>query len=288
MMKRSTLKWLAPLGLLVLAACSEASDEWSENSETTEINALGGSAPGTKTTSFGEQMEIPVSLPRMAYLFDYRFRLLGEEIAPLQQEHVEMCEALGPYACQIVSLDRSGEGEDVFGKLTLAVAADKARIFATQLSDAATAAGAEALAANVRGEDLSKSIVNTEARLRSRIALRDRLMQVLRTRHGTVEELVQAERGVAQVNEEIDQAQSWLNEQKGRVAFSQMAISYESAAPFGALFSPVMAILNALGGILGALTALAILLGAIGVPLIFGVWGIRWLRRRFIPVEVEA
>ncbi|HWK42167.1 MAG TPA: DUF4349 domain-containing protein [Croceibacterium sp.] len=287
-MKRSTLKWLSPLGLLVLAACSEASDEdWTQSSEDSALEALGAEVT-TETTSVVERAEIPVSLPRMAYIFDYRFRLSGQEIAPLQQRHVEMCEALGPYACQIVSLDRTGDEEAISGALHLKVASDKARIFATSLSDTAVASGAEAIAANIRGEDLAKSIVDTEARLRSRVALRDRLMEALRTRKGTVQELVQAERGVAQVNEEIDQAQSWLNEQRGRTAFSQIKIAYESAVPGGAFLAPIKGAWGALGGVLGSMIAILIILGAIGGPLALAVLGIRKLRRRFEPVEAEA
>ena len=61
---------------------------------------------------------------------------------------------------------------------------------------AADQAGAESFKADIRGEDLSKSIVDTEAGVRSRMALRDRLMEVLETRRGTVAQLVEAERSV--------------------------------------------------------------------------------------------
>ena len=45
----------------------------------------------------------------MAYAFDLGFRLAGEAIVPLQQEHADMCESLGPSSCQIVQMTRSGE-----------------------------------------------------------------------------------------------------------------------------------------------------------------------------------
>ena len=145
----------------------------------------------------------------MAYLMNYGFRLAGDAIAPLQQQHADMCEAQGPYSCRIISLTRTGDDEDeIRGELQLAVASDKARGFGALVSAAAEAADAEAFRTDIQGEDMSKSIVDTEARVRSRIALRDRLMAVLETRTGKVEELVEAERGVAAVNEEIDQAQS--------------------------------------------------------------------------------
>ncbi|HEU4650604.1 MAG TPA: DUF4349 domain-containing protein, partial [Croceibacterium sp.] len=219
--------------------------------------------------------------PKMAYAFDLGFRLAGKDLVPLQQEHADMCEALGPMNCQIVQMSSSGEiDEDIRGELQLAVAADKARGFAKVLSGAATQAGAEAFRANIQGEELSKTIVDTEAHLRSRIALRDRLLEVLETRRGKVEELVEAERSVAAVNEEIDAAQSWLREQKGRVAFSRMTITYETANPGGSFLDPIEGALGSLGSILGVIVAMLIVLGTVLVPLLAAAFGIRHVARR--------
>jgi hypothetical protein len=304
---RNSLKLLAPISLIVLAACSEASEESAgeadyqtaaqpeaavapaEAAEEPVADAAVEAAPGGSSGfALPDRPDIPVTLPKMAYVFDYGFRLAGEGIAPLQQQHADMCEAQGPYTCRIISLSRTGEEEDeISGELQLAVASDKARGFGALLSAAAATADAEAFRANIQGEDLSKSIVDTEARVRSRIALRDRLMEVLRTRQGKVEELVEAERQVAAVNEEIDQAQSWLKEQQGRVAFSRMTLTYESATPGGSFLRPVEGALGSLGGIFGTLAAVLIVLGSLAVPVLAGVFGIRALRRRMRPV-VEA
>ena len=272
---------LLSVSLIALAACSEATDEQPASLEIADRGpAASEAAPRGARAPLADRPDIPVSLPKMAYVFDYGFRLAGEAIAPLQQKHADLCEAQGPYACQIISLSRSGEDEAITGELQLAVVTDRARAFAAQLSDAAETGGAEQFKANISGEDLSKSIVDTEARLRSRIALRDRLLEVLGTRKGTVQELVEAERGVAQVNEEIDRAQSWLQEQKGRVAFSRMTIAYESAAPGGSFLAPIRGALGSLGAILGNLVAVVIVLGAIALPVVAGVLGAKRLRRR--------
>ena len=297
---RNSLKLLAPISLIVLAACSEAGEESAREAEyqtaaqpeaavapadaaeETVADAAAEVAPGESSGfALPDRPDIPVTLPKMAYVLDYGFRLAGEAIAPLQQQHADMCEAQGPYACRIISLSRTGEEEDeIHGELQLAVASDKARGFGALLSAAAEAADAEAFRANIQGEDLSKSIVDTEARVRSRIALRDRLMEVLRTRQGKVEELVEAERQVAAVNEEIDQAQSWLKEQQGRVAFSRVTLSYESATPGGSFLRPVEGALGSLGGIFGMLAAVLIVLGSLALPVLAGAFGVRALRRR--------
>lgn len=303
---RKALTLLASISLFALAACGGEADHEDnavfgepamEAAADTGAAAQGSSAAeapaersaDSELAALSDRPDIPVTLPRVAYAYDLGFRLAGEDIVPLQQEHADMCEALGPYNCQIVQLSSSGEvGEDIRGELVLAVASDKARGFAKVLTGAASHAGAESFRANIQGEELSKTIVDTEARLRSRIALRDRLLEVLETRKGKVEELVEAERSVAAVNEEIDAAQSWLREQQGRVAFSRMTISYETAAPGGAFLAPINSVVGSLGSIFGVLIAILILLGTIVGPLLAGVFGIRHVARRMNRGPSEA
>ena len=295
---RKALILLAPVSLMALAACSKAGHE--ESAVFDEPATEGAVAPGEAAAEVSADSElaalsglpdIPLTLPKIAYAFDLGFRLASADVVSLQQEHADMCEALGPANCQIVQMSSSGEiDEDIRGELQLAVATDKARGFAKILSGAATEAGAEAFRVNIQGEELSKSIVDTEARLRSRIALRDRLLEVLETRRGKVEELVEAERGVAAVNEEIDAAQSWLREQQGRVAFSRMTIAYETANPGGSFLGPIQGAIGSLGSIFGIIIAVLIVLGAIVGPLLLGVLGIRHVTRRMnrAPHQAEA
>ncbi|MXO61387.1 DUF4349 domain-containing protein [Altererythrobacter salegens] len=287
-MKKAFL--LACAGTLALAACSEAGDESAVSYESAEESAAADaayeadSAPATQVASGSElpsaQAEIPVSIPQMAYVFNYGFRLPGDGIAALQQKHADLCEAQGPYTCRILSLRQSGdEGDYASGSLTLAVASDKARGFGEKLAASVKDAGGEQVSSTIDGEDLSKNIVDTEARLRVRTVLRDRLLEVLRTRNGKVSELVEAERSVARVNEEIDQARSWLEEMRGRVAFSRVEISYQSSAPAaGAFLEPIRGAVGSLGGIFGMLVAVLIVLAALGVPLVLGALGVRCLR----------
>lgn len=233
--------------------------------------------------------DIPVGQPQIAYLYSYGYRVPGPNIPALQQRHADMCESKGPQICRIIAMDQTdgGDGDYARGTLQLAVASGEARAFGKQLATIAEGADGEQIASAISGEDLSKRIVDTEARLRARTVLRDRLMEVLATRRGTVAELVEAERGVAQVNEEIDQARSWLSEMKGRVAFSRLDITYESAlpsssasSPSGGFMAPVRGAVAALGPMFGVLAAVLILLGSLALPG-FALWlGARALWRR--------
>lgn len=280
---------LTAVSTLALAACSEAPDQTAasdavESSAGYESPAMQAEAVADASTATGASGAVPglsaleVSMPKLAYTYAYAFRTSGERLGDLQRRHADLCEQQGPMSCRILGMSKSGEdAEEVTGELQLAVATQHARAFGALLEKEAESAEAQQLSAEIATEEMSKAIVDTEAQLRARTELRDRLMDVLRTRKGSVEELVAAERSVAQVNQEIDQARSWLREMQGRVAFSRIDVRYESGAPVANDFlAPIQAVVGSLGGILGFVFAMLIALAAVLGP----IAGLIWLGRR--------
>ncbi len=283
---------------IALAACSEAGDPSAEYAEasydadaslsvSSDAMAEAGGADGSAVP---ELADIAISMPQLAYTYDYRWRMAAEEIGSLQRRHASLCEQQGASACQILGMTKTGEEADnVQGVLEMAIASRQARAFGALLEDEAESSGAEQISAEIASEELSKRMVDTEARLRARTQLRDRLMDVLTTRNGTVEELVEAERSVARVNEEIDQARSWLNEMQGRVAYSRVTVRYETGMPITNDFmTPVQGALGSLGSIFGYVIALLILVGSALLPIGLAIWAVRIARRRLIPAETAA
>lgn len=285
---------LAGCAALALGACSEAEGPASKTlaAEGVAESASAVSADAAnETTALPDLGAIPVSLPQLAYIYDYRWAMPSAEIGALQRRHASLCEQQGPAICQIIGMTKSGEDEgEVTGRLEMAVASRQARAFGALLEDEAQDAGAEQVAAEIASEELSKQLVDTEARLRARTQLRDRLQEVLRTRKGTVEQLVEAERSVAAVNEEIDQSRSWLKEMEGRVAYSRVTVHYETGTPVTSDFlGPVTGALGSLGSIFGYLVAFLILIGAVALPLGAIIWSARALsRRRVASVQPES
>lgn len=275
--------------LALLAGCSESTDSASSGAEVMEVaTEAAADAEMVATSESGDAAlsdlgGVEVSVPKLAYVYDFKYRLAGEEIGPLQRRHADLCEQQGPASCRILGMSKTGDdGEAVTGELKLAVATKHARAFGALLEDVAEEAGAEQLSADIASEELSKQIVDTEAQIAARTELRDRLMEVLRTRKGKVSELVEAERSVAQVNEEIDQARSWLKEMQGRVAYSTVTVRYETATPVGGDFlAPIEGALGSLGSVAGFVVAALLLLGAAALPVIALVLGGRALNRRF-------
>ena len=290
-MRRLLFPLVGPL--VLLAACSDSSQEYAADVETAgPQNEFGFSEGGDTAEAVAaspQEMDapeassdIPVSTPQIAYIYDFGFRVNADAMSPLQQRHADLCTSKGDTVCRIISLEQSGsEGNYAYGSLHLAVAANAARGFSTELTTVSDQMDGEQISKSIQGEDLSKQIVDTEARLRARTLLRDRLMEILRSRRGTVAELVEAERGVAQVNEEIDQASSWLAEMKNRVAFSQMTINYSSGErSTGGFMGPIREAFSSMGSVMGSVIAGIILLLTAAIPIILLLLGIRWIWRK--------
>lgn len=277
----------------ILSACSQADTDGS-TSEAVIVAADSNAIMEAASPSAGEPSltaPLPAAMPKLAYVYGLAFEMPSNDIGRLMRGHADLCEQQGPASCRIVGLDLSGDArrENVRGKLQLAVAAPHARALTALLEKEADGAGAEQTATTIGSEEVSKTIVDTEARIRAREELRDRLTEVLRTRQGSVKELVEAERQVAAVNEEIDQARSWLAETTGRVAFSRMDIDYRAQAAAGAAFlAPIAGVLGSMGSILGFVIAAALLAITILVPIVAMVWAGRRINRRLVRSEAQA
>jgi len=289
-MKHSVFVSLAILGLS-LSGCSDQAENMTESFDSVDeaagfasepaLSVVAGDADAAATDS---DSNIPVSIPQIAYSYQYGFRIEASKMASAQRTHADLCEKQGPKVCHVLNMEQSGvEGDYATGRLQIEVAAPQARAFGSKLTNSVTEDGGTQISSAIKGEDLTKRIVDTEARLRTRKLLAERLTELLRTRKGTVKELVEAERGVAQVNEEIDQAASWLADMKGRVAFSKMTIEYQSGKrSSGGFFRPIREAFNDISSTLGSTVAFLITFLAAIVPwlMIFGaiVWALRKLK----------
>ncbi|WP_156680012.1 DUF4349 domain-containing protein [Sphingomonas profundi] len=271
------LAWLALLTALATGACAKAPDG---SGGTT---AVAEEAPSSSKTA-GAAPAVPVSVPQIAYVYRYAYTIPADAIATVQERHIALCDRLGPDACRVVGMQRvTDEASSASGSLTLVVRAQMARAFSRALAAAVARSGGSQADSSIAAEDLSKRMIDTEARLRAKQALADRLMELLRTRSGPVADLVAAERSVAGVQEEIDAARSWLAEARGRVDMSTFELSYGTTGTTG-FSAPLRQSIAAMGGFFGGSLALLIQLVAVLLP-----WAVaggavavaaRWMARR--------
>lgn len=195
--------------------------------------------PAEKTEGSGEGIPatavIPINLPQLAYSYTLGYRLPASAIATAQQAHLDLCGKLGQ-RCQLVAMRRASDDDGVSqASLKLRVASGLAQTVSANLTRLVGQAGGRAVDTQVLVQDVSKDLVDTGARIRQREILVARLTEMLRGRQGRVSELVEAERSVAQAQEELDQAKGWISELRGRVAYSDFTIAYTpTTAPVAA------------------------------------------------------
>lgn len=277
---------LLALSCLALAACSEKPGGGSEAMQAREVapTAADSAAPA-KAGGAPAADAIKVALPQIAYSYRYGFDVPSGAVAKVQDAHVALCDRLGAARCRVVEMQRSSADDGgARGSLKLQVEAGIARAFGSQLAKAAEGAGGGLADSSTTSEDLSKKIVDTEARLRSKEALAARLMQLLQSRNGTVAELVEAERKVAEVQEEIDAARSWLAEMRGRVSMSAVDVDYNAGSGGGSFTRPIRDAFGQVGELAGTSIGALMLFVVGGLPwaLLIGgiIWAIRWILRR--------
>ncbi|HEX8364096.1 MAG TPA: DUF4349 domain-containing protein [Allosphingosinicella sp.] len=241
--------------------------------------------------------------PRIAYSYGYRFRIPSGALAGLQERHLQLCLELGEARCRVVSMRRSeprtgppvrdhgyGGGaavEQPGAALELQVATALAHRFGQSLGAAAGAAGAETVDRQIAAEDISRQMIDSEARIRTRETLIRRLSALLETRSGNIQQAVEAERAINQAQEELDAARTWLAEMRGRVTMSRIAIAYEATgAPASAVrernpFASSLAQVATLTA--RSLAALLLVFGVLlpwGAIILLVVLAARWHRRR--------
>jgi hypothetical protein len=213
-----------------LAGCSAEQSQQSGESVTTSDVAAPAESASARDSAAPDPVK--VTLPQLAYSYSLGFLIPGDRMAATQDAHRDLCENMGQARCQLLQMERAdSDGQSDGATLKLRVATREAKMLTDAMTKAATDAGGRAEATKVGAEDVSKQISDVKARIAQRELLVRRLTDVLRTRNGKVAELVEAERSVAQGQEELDQARAWLNELGGRVAMSDVEVRYTAIAP---------------------------------------------------------
>ena len=94
------------------------------------------------------------------------------KVAVAQDRHIALCDRLGGARCRVLEMRRSAADDGYAGgSLKLVVDARLARRFGQALAAAVGQGGGRLAESSIEAEDLSKQIVDTEARQRARQAL---------------------------------------------------------------------------------------------------------------------
>jgi len=191
-----------------------------------QAKAYGGSDVMPEPPPGGEPANAGVML---AYSYSMGIKAPKAAIAPLLAQHERACIEAGISVCQVLGSSVNTYGEDhVSGYLNLRAEPKWLETFRGGVASDAEKSGGELTSNSVSTEDLTQYIIDTTARLEAKKTLRERIKQLLETREGTLNDVLAAERALAEVQGEIDSMTATLEAAKARVAMSALSISYSS------------------------------------------------------------
>lgn len=233
---------LTGAGALALAACDGGGgDEATVSSPRVGVmlEAAGNAAPA-KMADMAQPAPTPGSEPAapepgetagamLAYSYSMGIEAPKAAVPALKDAHEKACMEAGPKQCQVLGSSVNSWGEDsVYASLNLRAAPDWLAGFRETITADAGEAGGRVTADNVNTEDLTAYMVDLDARLEAKLALRDRIRQLLETRDGDLSDVLAAERALADVQGEIDSMTAQLAAARARVDMSALSISYQS------------------------------------------------------------
>lgn len=248
-----------------------------------EVSADSSSQPAPPPTNTAEN---PTNQSFLAYRYNYSFSLPVKSVESTMQSHMETCLQAGPDICQVLSSSSSANENSDYANAYLRIRAEPAWLTSYREDLESSVKNAKGLITNsgVTAEDLTRSILDTDARLKAQITLRTRLEGLLETRNAKLSDLLSLERELARVQGQIESATTTLNVLKKRVSMSVVDMNYQTkqvAVSTGA-FSPIGKALKAFIGQFSHGLADVIRFLAGFLPwLIFVILPLIWLLRWF-------
>ncbi len=267
--------------IVLLASCAKKPDGPSASAD-----AALATSPPTKAPDGSKAKPAPVVVSMLAYAYAYEMEAPASRIAGLVAEHQAACAAAGPALCQVTAATLTNDGkDDAHASLQIRAAPAWLTPFRSRLGHDAQKAGGRIVRDHTTTEDLARQITDTQAAIRAKSALRDRLQTMLQTRPGKLEDLLEVEKTLAETQGDLDATQSELAMMQQRVQTSDLTIDYQAKGAFAAngVWRPVA---DAFGhstkifaGTLAMLVTLVVALApwaAIGGAL---WWAAHWVRR---------
>ncbi|MBN8608037.1 MAG: DUF4349 domain-containing protein [Caulobacterales bacterium] len=245
-------------------------------------------APVDPATGQPSQPTGPTPVLHLAYSYAMGLEIPSDRLSGVMDAHIQACTAAGPRLCQLIGSNKSGDPESFMqGYVSIRGEPNWLATFRNGVSAQVDEAGGRVQSSTTNTEDLTRAIVDTEARLRAQTALRDRLQELLRSRPGRLSDLLEVERELARVQGEIDAVQSNLAVMRTRVSMSELTINYQSAPrPVGSdTFEPLRnAFANFLGIVVAGFAAIITIIAGLipfAIVIVPIVWlALRWRRRR--------
>lgn len=225
------------------------------------------------------------ALPQLAYSYSVTMETPANQVRPLMARHEAVCTAAGPTICEIIASNIQEAGRDnVSATLSIRATPTWLTRFREGLAGDVDRAHGRVTNAGVSSEDLSRQIIDTDAHLRAKTLLRERLEALLRSHSATVADLLSVEKAASDNQQNIDAAQAELAAMRARIATSELKIEYQSKgvfAPQGA-WAPLKASVDNFMQTVAVSLAALVQLVALIFPWFLVGGGLVWLLRRLL------
>jgi hypothetical protein len=224
----------------------------------------------------------------LAYRYGYGLVMPSASVKPTAEKHMQICRDAGPSKCQITGSNSNNySASDIRANLSLRAEPDWLQTFVTGLKADVAEVDGRIASENTSVEDLTRAILDTDARLKAQTTLRTRLENLLETRDAKLPDLLALERELARVQGEIESATANLKALRARVSMSVVNISYtsETVAVSRSSFNGIKNALedfmeNLMDGLAAVITFFAVLLPWLIFVIIPGLFTLRWFWRR--------
>ena len=261
------------LGVALLSGCSKpAAGSYSDGAVTP---AGAPQEPGEPAQGYSLKAPAdPLRVPQLAYDYTYRFSASAENVEALRKADQAACEQAGPQDCQMISLSADSDKDNDTVNKTLELRVTPAWLKRWQAGLDASVARAHGRIAqqNVTSEDLSLQIVDAQAHIKNKEALRDRLRHDIETQKAQLTDLTGLENQLSQIQEDIDASQSSLAVMNKRIGTIHLTLHYQAdaVAASGDTFAPIgNAVKSSLGIFINVLAGMINVLAAI-LPIALG------------------
>ena len=232
-----------------VAAPSSAAIAQAQATEAAATNVPSTTAPAAAATPAAavahktphEMAQTPPepSAPQLAYKYDYGVRLPAARIRGMLDLDQQDCQAAGPSVCQVTGTSLQGVGGDVLARLDLRATEPWLSRFRADIAAQAEDFGGQVIKANLDGQDLSGSIADAKAGIRTQATLRNRVQRLFE-RPGKLTDVMASGQELARAQGDLDTNRAQLADLRNRVAMSRLSINYQAEnlvmASLGRLF----------------------------------------------------
>jgi hypothetical protein len=219
-LKSNNMRYCLLYIFLVLSFSCARQPEDTAEAEFEEVNSISASEKNTAMTLKPEQLQNP--LAKLNKTANYRF-----EAKDISECTDAIEQAVLKYPAYISSSDLHQTRDALENKITIRVQSDYFNDILKDIDRLPSHIDFR----NVSTDDVSKQFVDLESRLKTKREVEQRYMNILRHNAGTVEELLDAEKQIGALHEEIEATVSQIRYLSGKVEYSTINLAFYQTLP---------------------------------------------------------